>query len=163
MLKRLPARFHSAFAFIRSVSTAAALLGALFTCVDAMGTERGPLVVHTDQGDQVFLVEIADDPHERAVGLSGRYELAEDHGMLFLMGEPQEASFWMRNTHISLDIIFIDAAGMVWRVEEYTVPRSDTRIPSNGPVVAVLEIGAGLSRRYGIVPGVRVVHPALPE
>lgn len=159
MLKKLLMRKHWAYA----VFAAVAVLGALFSGAGAMGAERETLVVRTDRGDRIFLVEIADDPRERTIGLSGRYELDEDHGMLFLLGAPQEASFWMRNTHISLDIIFIDAEGRVTRVEEFTVPRSDTRIPSNGPVVAVLEIGAGLSRRYGIAPGARVIHPALPD
>ncbi len=159
MIKGPLARVRRAY----TVFHAAVLLVALFSGAGALGAEREPLVVRTEQGDQIFLVEIADSPRERTIGLSGRYELAEDHGMLFLLGAPQEASFWMRNTHISLDIIFIDVEGKVLRIEEYTVPRSDARIPSNGLVVAVLEIGAGLSRRYGIAPGAQIVHPALPD
>lgn len=144
-----------------TVAIFAALMSA--RAYDVAGAEREPLVVQTEGGDRVFLVEIADDPYERSIGLSGRHELDESHGMLFLFDAPQESAFWMRNTFISLDILFIDAEGRVHRIEEYAVPLSDTRIPSNGPIVAVLEIGAGLSRRYGIVTGSQVIHPALPN
>ena len=121
------------------------------------------LIARGDHGDRVFLVEIADEPHEMQEGLMWRRELAEDHGMLFLYPAPTETSFWMRNTYVSLDIVFIDPEGQVLRVASNTRPLNDTSIPSGGEVVAVLEIGAGLAERYGIRPGTEILHRRLPR
>lgn len=121
------------------------------------------LIAETAMGDRVFFVEIADEPEEMMLGLMWRRHLEADRGMLFLYDEPQPASFWMRNTYISLDIIFIATDGTVLRVAERTEPLSEETIPSGGPVVAVLEIGAGLAARHGIVPGTRIKHRSLPK
>lgn len=125
--------------------------------------ERERLIAHAETGDRVLYVEIADDPAEKQQGLMWRHTLAPHHGMLFLYRQPTEAAFWMRNTYIPLDIIFIRADGRVHRVAAHAVPLSDTRIPSQGPILAVLEIGAGLAERYGIGPGTRISHRSLPS
>lgn len=129
----------------------------------AREAERERLIAHTGTGDRVLYVEIADDPAEQRQGLMWRRTLAPHHGMLFLYSRPTETAFWMRNTYIPLDIIFIKADGRVHRVAAHAVPLTDTRIPSQGPVLAVLEIGAGLAEQYGIGPGTRISHRSLPS
>ena len=79
--------------------------------------------------------------------------------MLFDFHQEQPASFWMKNTYISLDMIFIRADGHILRIAENTVPLSETIVPSGGPVRAVLEVIAGTARKLGIEPGDRVAHP----
>lgn len=128
----------------------------------AQEVARERLIANTSTGDRVLYVEIVDNPGERRQGLMWRRTLAPHHGMLFLYPQPTEADFWMRNTYIPLDIIFIRADGRVHRVAAHTLPETDTTIPSQGPILAVLEIGAGLAEQYGIGPGTRISHRALP-
>ncbi|HSF93729.1 MAG TPA: DUF192 domain-containing protein [Thermohalobaculum sp.] len=111
-------------------------------------------------GAQTFRVEIADEPAEQARGLMFRPSMPADAGMLFIFDPPRPASFWMENTMLPLDMVFIDDTG---RVESIAV-RADTysrRVSaSQGPVRAVLEINAGLSQELGIAPGTQAVHAA---
>lgn len=107
-------------------------------------------------GVHVFSVEVADNDAERAKGLMYRKELAEGRGMLFDFHRDQEVSFWMQNTYIPLDMIFIRGDGRILRIEENTEPLSTRLIPSRGPVRAVLEVIGGTTRKLGIAPGDRV-------
>ena len=107
-----------------------------------------------------FEVEIVDDEKERAQGLMFRRSLGENEGMLFLYPSPRPVTFWMKNTYLALDLVFIAQGGIVTRVAENTVPLSEASIPSVEPVVAVLEINAGMVRRLGISTGARIRHPA---
>jgi hypothetical protein len=116
------------------------------------------LTIDTANGPVLFTVEIADDPQERARGLMFRESLADDHGMLFDFPQPEHASFWMRNTMISLDIIFIGVDGRILNIADHTTPYSDESIPSAGLTRAVLEIRAGRAEELGIRPGARVHH-----
>lgn len=122
-----------------------------------------PLEVQTAQGVRRFRVEIADDPQERERGLMYRTVMAEGEGMLFDFQQPQLLSFWMKNTLIPLDIIFIGADGRIINIAENTTPLSLEPVPSAGPGVAVLEIGGGLSAEFGIKAGDRVIHRILPR
>lgn len=117
----------------------------------------------TDAGPSVFEIEIADDPQEQARGLMFRPSLEREAGMLFTYETPRVASFWMKNTMISLDMIFIDASGKVVNVAADTVPYSLATRSSTEPVIAVLEINGGLAAELGIGPGTQAVHPAFPE
>jgi len=108
-----------------------------------------------------FSVEVASEPKERARGLMYRKTLAPDHGMLFDFGQAQQISMWMKNTHISLDMLFIDEAGVISTVAERTTPFSERTIPSNAPVRYVLEINAGRADALGIRAGDTVSGPAL--
>lgn len=135
-----------------------------FGTSEARPTENGPfdpyiVVVEHARGEVTFSVELALTPEEQSKGLMDRDHLQEDRGMLFLWHTPRETSFWMENTYIPLDIIFIREDGTIHRIEEDTEPLSRRMIPSRGQVLGVLEINAGLSRRYGIAPGDRVRHP----
>ncbi len=107
-----------------------------------------------------FSIEIADDPAEQARGLMFRPALARDAGMLFVFDPPRPASFWMRNTMIPLDMLFVDDSGRVESIAERTDTYSQRVSESAGPVRAVLEINGGLSRQLGISPGTQLRHPA---
>jgi uncharacterized membrane protein (UPF0127 family) len=122
-----------------------------------------PLEVLTAKGPVRFQVEIADDEGERQQGLMWRGSMPADRGMLFLFGPgEQEQAFWMRNTYIPLDILYLRADGRVHSIARSTRPLSEAPIPSNGPVNAVLEINGGLAERLGILPGDQVRHRAFP-
>ena len=107
-----------------------------------------------------FKVEIAKTSDQRAQGLMFRRQMAADAGMLFLFGGSEERAMWMKNTLIPLDMLFVDEAGRIVRIEERTVPHSLRAILSGGPVTAVLELNAGTASRLEIQPGDRVVYPA---
>lgn len=112
--------------------------------------------VVTSGGTHAFAVEIADDDAERARGLMFRETLPQDQGMLFLFPDSAERSFWMHNTPLPLDIIYISAKGEVVSIQKNAIPYDRTPLPSYGPAAAVLEINGGLSDRLGIRPGDRV-------
>jgi uncharacterized protein len=118
-----------------------------------------PLEIATKSGVHIFGVEMAITPEEQAKGLMFRRELAEKQGMLFDFHREQPTSFWMKNTYVSLDMIFIRADGRILRIAENTVPLSEALVPSGGPVRAVLEVVAGTAKKLGIAPGDRVTHP----
>ena len=87
--------------------------------------------------------------------------MADDEGMLFDFGDEELRSFWMRNTYISLDMLFIRADGTIDSIAERTTPLSEKSVPSKGPVRYVLEINGGLSDTLDIAPGDRVLGPAM--
>ncbi|MBL8544086.1 MAG: DUF192 domain-containing protein [Hyphomonadaceae bacterium] len=116
------------------------------------------LTIDTARGPVRFTVEIADDDAERARGLMFRQSLADDRGMLFHFQELERASFWMRNTVISLDIIFIGPDGRILNIAERTTPYSEDPIPAAGVTRGVLEIRGGRARELGIQAGDHVRH-----
>ena len=130
-----------------------ALFAALPTA-RAAGQDTIEIVTRT--GVHAFSVELATNAAERAVGLMNRKELPEGRGMLFDFHDDQPVQFWMHNTYIPLDMIFIAGDGRVVRVAENAKPMSDDLIPSGRPVRAVLEVIGGTARKFGIAPGDRV-------
>lgn len=127
----------------------------------AAACDPGEVTLYPRDGVEVrFQVEVADDPVEQARGLMHRTELAEDAGMIFVFPKARPARFWMKNTPLPLDILFIGEDGRVVNIAERTTPFSERSIPSEGPVLAVLEINGGLSDELGIGPGTPVLHPA---
>jgi uncharacterized membrane protein (UPF0127 family) len=120
--------------------------------------ELQPLEIASKKGVHVFAVELASTPEEQAKGLMFRRELPEGQGMLFDFHREQPTSFWMKNTYIPLDMIFIRGDGRILRIAENTVPLSEALVSSGGPVRAVLEVNAGTARKLGIAPGDRVAH-----
>jgi uncharacterized membrane protein (UPF0127 family) len=134
---------------------AAAILAMLAAC----SSPDSRLVLHTAKGDFAFTVEIADDGAERAQGLMFRDHLAADAGMLFDYGEEQMAAFWMQNTLIPLDMIFIGADGVIKNIHVNARPLDTTSIPSKFPIRFVLEIPGGRSTEIGLAVGDRVEHP----
>ena len=113
-----------------------------------------------DGGRARFRVEIADTPEERAKGLMYRDSMSSGAGMLFVFDHPRPVSFWMKNTLIPLDMIFLDAQGVVRTVHSNAVPGDLTPIRGGNGILAVLEINGGLAAAMGIVPGSEMRHPA---
>ncbi len=114
--------------------------------------ERSEVVVATGEGSHSFVVELADDPQERARGLMYRRSMPRGEGMLFDFDEETGVSFWMANTYIPLDLIFIRADGTIKSIAERATPLSRRSIAETG-VRYVLEINGGLSDELGIAPG----------
>jgi uncharacterized membrane protein (UPF0127 family) len=141
------------------IALAAALMVWAFAGVAAKAASVQPLEIVTKTGVQVFSVEMATTEKEKETGLMYRKELPDGKGMLFDFSPEQQISMWMKNTYISLDMIFIGANGRILRIAENTEPESTRIISSGGPAKAVLEVVAGTARKYGIVPGDRVAHP----
>lgn len=117
-----------------------------------------PLSIETGSAVQGFLVEMARTPEEQSKGLMYRKSMAADHGMLFPLKQPRQVSFWMKNTFIPLDMLFIDADGTIVQIIENAEPHTLTPRRSVGPVSAILEINGGLSKQLGISPGQTVRH-----
>ena len=121
------------------------------------GLEEIPLTVHSRGGTHRFTVEVARTAEQQARGLMYRQALAGDRGMLFPYDPPRPASFWMKNTLIPLDIIFIGADGRITNIAADTVPLSLDPVTSLGvPASAVLELPGGRAAELGIQAGDRV-------
>lgn len=116
------------------------------------------LTLHTKTGDYQFTVDVVDDDASRQKGLMFVTELADDAGMLFDFKEERNVSFWMRNTFIPLDMIFVGTDGVVRNVHANARPHDVTSIPSDGPVQFVLEIPGGRAAEIGLVAGDTMEH-----
>ncbi|MEM6386303.1 MAG: DUF192 domain-containing protein [Pseudomonadota bacterium] len=128
---------------------------ALAECDEARVDLRG------DWGQARFTVEVADTPSERSLGLMHRESMPQSAGMLFVYDAPQRVSFWMRNTLIPLDMVFLDEKGLVASIHENAVPLDETSIFGGDHIQYVLEINGGLAARLGIIVGSELRHPAL--
>jgi len=121
------------------------------------GLEQLPLTITAADGrTHRFTVEVARTPEQQSQGLMNRESLAPDRGMIFPYEPPVVASFWMKNTLIPLDMIFIRADGTIARIEANTVPLSLDPVAAGEPVAAVLELAGGRSAELGIAPGAKV-------
>jgi uncharacterized membrane protein (UPF0127 family) len=122
------------------------------------------LTVESADGQlHAFTVELALTPQQRAQGLMFREELAPDAGILFLFDREAPRSFWMKNTLIPLDLIFIDSAGVIVSITRDAVPHNETPLPSGAPASAVLEVSGGTTARLGIAEGDLVRHRAFAQ
>jgi uncharacterized protein len=137
----------------------AAVAFCVFAGSHAQAASVQPLEIVTKSGVQVFSVEMATTEQEKETGLMYRKELPDGKGMLFDFSPEQQVSMWMKNTYISLDMIFIRADGRILRIAENTEPLSTRIISSGGLAKGVLEVIAGTAQKYGIKPGDRVAHP----
>ena len=135
------------------VLIAAALAGR----ANAVGLE--PLQIVTASGTHAFQVEIASDEPSRALGLMNRRYLPPDHGMLFEFDRDARQAFWMKNTYIPLDMVFISRAGVVTNIVANAEPLSERVIPSGGPCAAVLELNGGTAAAIGLRVGDKIRHP----
>ena len=150
----------------RRLSVLRSAVGALALCT--MGTLAAADIVcapdtvelRGDWGKARFTVEIADDAEEQRVGLMNRPSMPVGSGMLFVYDTPRSLSFWMRNTLIPLDMLFIDAAGVVQHIHHKAIPLDETSIFGGDNLTSVLEINGGLARRMGIKVGSEVRHPS---
>jgi uncharacterized protein len=140
----------------------ALVLAAILACLCSTGSVpanaagEATIEIMSKSGVHSFSVELATSGAELERGLMYRKELPEGRGMLFDFERESPVSFWMHNTYIPLDMIFIRADGSILRIAENAEPLSDRLIPSGGPVRAVLEVIGGTARKLGIAPGDRV-------
>jgi hypothetical protein len=139
--------------------TAFVLVGLLLVTGPTYAAERHTLEIASKTGVHAFSVEVVDTEPAREKGLMFRKSLPEGQGMLFDFQSEGNVSFWMKNTYIPLDMIFIRGDGRILRIAEDAVPQSVDIIPSGGPVRAVLEVIGGTAQKYGLAPGDRVAYP----
>jgi uncharacterized protein len=115
-------------------------------------------ITHAKNSTPILLeIEIADDDDERMRGLMDRQNLPDNAGMLFIFPNEELRSFWMKNTYISLDIIYINSQKEIVSIQKYTQPKSTYSIPSEKPAMYVLEVNAGFTDKNGIDPGDKIV------
>ena len=131
----------------------------IFSYVSLQSRSSG-LFVQTPR--QTLRVEVADTPEERRVGLSGRQLLAENKGMLFVFEEGGATCFWMKDTYISLDMIWMDENKQVVYIYEHATPESEKPICPNQRATFVLEVNGGSARQYGIEKGTSLKYKKSP-
>jgi uncharacterized membrane protein (UPF0127 family) len=143
---------------LRTALTLVILLAG-FAAAPARGDGFESLTIETSSGPHAFQVEIARDDATRERGLMDRRYMAPDHGMLFEFDRDAPVSFWMKNTYIPLDMIFISRSGVVTRIVANAEPLSERVIPSGPACAAVLELNGGAAASIGLKVGDRVRHP----
>jgi uncharacterized membrane protein (UPF0127 family) len=148
MIRRSPLRIALAF-----------LIAPLLAAGPAPAAQQGTLEIATKSGVRVFAVELAVTDEEREKGLMFRKQVPDGYGMLFDFKKEQMVTMWMKNTYVSLDMIFIRDDGRIARIAENTEVLSEHIIPSGQPVRAVLEVVAGTAKKYGIAAGDKVAYP----
>ena len=147
---------------MKQISTAATMLWAAALPAFAQSDcSEDRVDLRGDFGSARFTVEVADESAERSQGLMNRESLGRSQGMLFVYEQPQRAVFWMKNTLIPLDMIFLNAEGRVTRIHENAIPLDETNIDGGPDVLAVLEINGGLAGQLGIGIGSELRHPSL--
>ena len=151
---------------VRHVSRLFRSLAVLFTLLFTLAplaacSQDTRLVINSANGDHAFTVEVVDTNESRQKGLMFRQSLAPDAGMLFDFKQSGAVSFWMMNTFIPLDMLFIRADGTIANIHVNARPHDPTGIPSEGPVQFVLEIPGGRSVELGIKAGDSVAHPRI--
>ena len=134
------------------------VIASLLPPIPARAVEPERLEILTGAGSQVFSVEVMRTDADRAKGLMFRRFMPPDRGMLFDFQHEEPVMMWMRNTIIPLDMVFIAGNGKIVNIAENTEPMSETTVPSNGPVIAVLELNAGTAARLAIKTGDSVRH-----
>src|SRR5215471_20176734 len=117
------------------------------------------IVIDTHKGPARFKVEVAGDAASQERGLMYRKQMAQNAGMIFDFGRPRFATFWMKNTYIPLDMLFVRADGTISSIEPNAAPLSEQTIPSHEPIVAVIELNGGRAHDLDIEPGDRVHAP----
>lgn len=123
------------------------------------GLDQVPLTITSSNGEHRFTVEVARTPEEQAQGLMNRNSVPPDRGMIFPYDPPAQVSFWMKNTLVPLDMIFIGADGKIGRIAANTTPMALDPVASIDPVSAVLEVAGGRAAELGIKQGDKVSWP----
>lgn len=142
-----------------AIAFAAALAGVGVFAGLARADALESLTLQTAGGERPFSVEVAATYETRERGLMYRRYMPADRGMLFEFDRDEPVAFWMKNTFIPLDMVFIARNGKVTRIVERAEPMSETAIPSGGPVAAVLELNGGVAAQIGLKVGDTARHP----
>jgi uncharacterized protein len=154
-------------AFRSSLIAVLALVSAGGFALAANGPQTGlpveTITIDTKTGPHPFKVEVAADDQSRETGLMFRKFMAPDAGMLFDFHTPQEVTFWMENTILPLDMLFVRADGTIARIKANATPYSRDTIPSGEPVKVVIELNAGRAQGLGISVGAKVHAPQLQQ
>jgi uncharacterized membrane protein (UPF0127 family) len=132
--------------------TLALLLGVPSCNTDEPADQGEAGVVKMKIGRETFSLEVADTPKKQQLGLMHRKSMPQDRGMIFVFPEEQERSFWMKNTLIPLDIIYLDAGGKVVSVKQMK-PLDESSVPSDGPAKYAVELNQGAAKRAGVAAG----------
>jgi uncharacterized protein len=148
------------FAGSRAPATIHCALPPTWEAIDFGDHQKARLALEPGR-EKTLRVRLADTPQEQQRGLMFTPDLADDEGMLFVFHDVSHRSFWMENTCISLDLIFINEWGKVVHIARDAEPFSRDPIPSLHPARAVLEVRAGLADAWGLEPGARLYHPAI--
>jgi uncharacterized membrane protein (UPF0127 family) len=151
---RIRLHLASVFALLMAAMLMAATLASP-ACADGLET----LQIITASGTHDFQVEVAKDEESRARGLMNRPFMPADRGMLFEFERDEPVAFWMKNTYIPLDMIFISSKGRVTNVVANAEPLSERILPSGPPCVAVLELNGGAAASIGLKVGDAIRHP----
>jgi uncharacterized membrane protein (UPF0127 family) len=136
----------------------AALWLTLFLCGCNADPPSNLATVQMKLGDKSFTLEVADSTESRSYGLMRRDSMSADHGMLFVFGEEEPRSFWMKNTRIPLDIIFLDHAGKVVSVKQMK-PYDVNGTPSDGPATYAIELNKDAATSANVKPGMTIALP----
>ncbi len=163
MFSRLGALLFTALGGLRIFALALGLsvpLSLFGTLTAAATCQPQSVYLRGDWGQARFSVEVADTVPERAQGLMNRASMPMSAGMLFVYERAQSVSFWMKDTLIPLDLLFVDAFGTVKKVHHNAVPHDLTPIPGGDNILVVLEINGGLAKMMGITEGSQMQHPA---
>jgi uncharacterized protein len=123
---------------------------------------RSQLTIERRNGRDTFQIWLAETSAQQQQGLMWIRQLPADYGMLFVLGETRPMSMWMKNTYVSLDMLFVEATGRITHIVHRATPLSEEFIYSNGGVAGVLEIAGGEAQRRGIIAGDRILHAAFP-
>ncbi len=148
---------------IKATALAIVLTGLAGTSPVAAACSDNRVSIKGGFGAISFRVEIADDERERAVGLMNRETLPKLAGMLFVYQRPQPLAFWMRNTLIPLDMIFVEPTGRIAHIHANAVPHDETPIQGGDGLTHVLEIGGGLAAKFGISTGDILQHSSFNQ
>lgn len=146
---------------MQRIASIALILGLAASTATAGTCSPTAVDLRGDWGQAHFTVEVADDAQEQAKGLMFRENLPKSAGMLFVYDSPRHARFWMKNTLIPLDMIFLDQTGQVLRIAQNARPLDETPIDGGDGVLMILEINGGLANGLGISVGSQLRHPAI--
>jgi uncharacterized membrane protein (UPF0127 family) len=139
-------------------ATAATLLLLLVGCESDSGAKSGLQTVKMDIGQKTFTLEVADTEATRSYGLMRRDSMPADHGMIFVFNREAPLGFWMKNTRIPLDILYVDATGKVVSVKQMK-PHDTNTTPSDGPAQYAIELNEGAADKAGVKAGMTLKIP----
>jgi len=125
----------------------------------SVASKQEPVSIRKQNGEELpFNIELAITPAQQSKGLMFRTEMAEDAGMLFIFNTVKPLSFWMKNTFIPLDMLFLSSDGTILHIHPNAIPEDTTGVPSKFPAKAVLEINGGIAAKMGVKEGDQVQH-----